>query len=114
MNERKQSAITREHLCRTMREMLLEAPPGEVRDLAREAGQDAQQLAKAGRNAAERALRETRWRVAACRKTNQASGVRNCKAGNPDSAVEEHLDLEIVRVRCCILRDVQPGDRHTV
>jgi ribosome-binding protein aMBF1 (putative translation factor) len=64
MNERKQSAITREHICRTMREMILEAPREEVRDLAREAGHDAQQLAKAGRNAAERALREFRQSVA--------------------------------------------------
>lgn len=60
MNQRKQTTITREHISRTMREMVLEASPEEVKDLVRDAGLDAQQLAKTGRSIAERALREYR------------------------------------------------------
>jgi ribosome-binding protein aMBF1 (putative translation factor) len=60
MNQRKENAITREHLFRTMREMLLEAPPEEVRELAQDAGLDADELAKEGRQAAEHALQRSK------------------------------------------------------
>jgi hypothetical protein len=58
MNQRKD--ITKEHLFRTMREILLEAPPEEIRELAKDVGQDADELAKAGRRAAEDAIQRTR------------------------------------------------------
>lgn len=60
MCQRKENAITREHIFRTMREMLLEAPPEEVTELAQEAGLDAAQLAKAGRAVAHKALEQHR------------------------------------------------------
>src|SRR5436305_5288366 len=60
MNQRKENAITREHLFRTMREMLLEASPEEIRELAQDAGLDAGELAKEGRQAAEHALQRTK------------------------------------------------------
>src|SRR5208283_1589891 len=63
MNQRKEKAITKEHLFRTMREMLLEAPPEEIRELTKDVGLDADELAKAGRRAAEDAIRRTKQAV---------------------------------------------------
>jgi len=60
MNQKKEKSITREHIFRTMREMLLEAPPEEVRELAQEAGLDAAELTKTGRAVAYKALEQQR------------------------------------------------------
>ena len=60
MNKRKEKAITKEHVFRTMREMLLEAPPEEIRELAKDVGLDAAELAKAGRKAAEDAIQRSK------------------------------------------------------
>lgn len=60
MNQRKEKAITREHVFRTMREMLLEAPPEEIRELANEAGLNVVELATAGRAVAQSALERHR------------------------------------------------------
>jgi DNA-binding XRE family transcriptional regulator len=46
------NAMTKGHAFRTMREMLLEAPPDELAQLAQDAGLDLNQLIEAGRNAA--------------------------------------------------------------
>lgn len=68
MSARKQKAITKEHLFRTMREMLLEAPPNEVEELTREVGLDIKKLAVAGRNAAQLAVQRNKEGV--CRPEN--------------------------------------------
>jgi len=58
MNIRKGNKINSDDVFRTMREMLLEAPPEEVGELAREAGMDARQLVQIGRNAMAHSLRQ--------------------------------------------------------
>ena len=58
MNIRKGNKITSDDIFRTMREMLLEAPPEEVGELARMAGMDAQQLSQIGRNAIAHSLKQ--------------------------------------------------------
>ena len=60
MNERQDKAITREHFYRTMREMLLEAPPEEIGALAKEAGLNADELATTGKNIVEHAIQQNR------------------------------------------------------
>lgn len=60
MNERKDKAISREHFYRTMRDVLLEAPAEELRELARGAGLNADELAKEGRNIVEQAIQQNR------------------------------------------------------
>ena len=59
MNIRKGNTINPDDVFRTMREMLLDAPPEEVNELAREAGMDAKQLAQIGRNAVARSLQQS-------------------------------------------------------
>ena len=60
MNPRKQTTNGKEHLFRVMREMLLEAPEGEVRELLKEAGLDAQRLAARSRSLAEQAIQRNK------------------------------------------------------
>jgi hypothetical protein len=60
MNQRQSKTINTDAVFRTMREMLLEAPPAEVDSLAREAGLDSRRLAEAGRSAAESAIQQCR------------------------------------------------------
>lgn len=58
MKSRNNSNMDTDTIFRTMREMLLEAPPEEVSALAQEAGFDPQQLAHAGRRLVESAIQQ--------------------------------------------------------
>ena len=60
MNEHKKRTINPDELFRTMREMLLEAPPEEIEELAREAGFDSKSLAQTGRKLVESALHQAK------------------------------------------------------
>ena len=58
MKSRNNSNMDTDTIFRTMREMLLEAPPEEVSALAQEAGFDPQQLAHAGRRLVKSAIQQ--------------------------------------------------------
>lgn len=61
MNQHKKRTINPNEVFRTMREMLLEAPPEEIDELAREAGLDSNKLAQTGRKVAESALHQAKY-----------------------------------------------------
>ncbi len=56
----KKTTITEEAIFRTMREILLEAPPGELSEIAKEAGLEAQQLAHTSRQLVEHAIKQSK------------------------------------------------------
>jgi transcriptional regulator with XRE-family HTH domain len=64
MNLRKDQELTSNDVLLSMREMLLEASPGEVIELAKEAGEEPSELAAAGRQLVEDAIRHSKAELA--------------------------------------------------
>jgi hypothetical protein len=113
MNQIKDKAITREHFNRTMREMLLEAPPEEIRELAREAGLNADELAETGRSIAERMIQQNRRSITQPENVvvlhkglNTLLAMLRRRDGLDESKLAEKADVDEAEIRQI---EAQPG-----
>jgi transcriptional regulator with XRE-family HTH domain len=113
MNQKKDRAISRDHFHRTMRDLLLEAPPEELRDLAEEAGLDINELAKSGQSVVERAIQQNRQGstqpenvVVLHKGLNTLLALLRRRDGLDESKLAEEADVDEVEIRRI---EAQPG-----